>query len=139
MTNSIHHSRKPTLPCPEREGVGGRVIKYLHLTTKNPLLLTGDSQGLANNKMKNLGVKIIKTIVFSFLLSILLLLIFMATKNVFYWKVINAIISYRGNSYLNGESRGQEVVTVLFKIVYPVLYLLSVLIVYRFYFWKNRD
>ncbi len=89
--------------------------------------------------MKNLGIKIIKIIVFSFLLSVLLLLVFMATKNVLYWKVMNAIISYRGNSYLNGESRAQEVLTVFFEIVYPVLYLFSVLIVYRFLFWKNRD
>ena len=63
----------------------------------------------------------------------------MATKEGGYWKVINSLIAYRGNSHLEGESRGKEVATVLFTIVYPIFYLLSVLIVYGLFFWRNRD
>lgn len=80
-----------------------------------------------------------KTLIISFFVSSLLLLFFMATKEKGYWNVINSLIAYRGNSHLVGESRGKEVFMVFFTIVYPIFYLLSVLIVYGFLLWRNKD
>jgi len=62
----------------------------------------------------------------------------MATKERGYWKVINFVIDYRGNTYLEGESRGKEVFTVLFTMVYPIFFLVSTLFVYGLFYWKNK-
>jgi hypothetical protein len=70
-------------------------------------------------------IKILKIITFSLLLCIVIFVIFVLTQDVLFWYVIDFIRKMRGTDNLVGEDRGTETIKISFKIILPIIYLIS--------------
>ncbi|MCG8234859.1 hypothetical protein [Tenacibaculum finnmarkense] len=79
--------------------------------------------------MGNKIVHSLKILIYSILLTILLLTILILTKDYFLDYIISYIEKDRGTSHYVGETKVAEFFSIIWKIILPVLFIISIILV----------
>lgn len=82
-------------------------------------------------------MKILKTILFAIILSIFIFCSLVLTQSKLFWPIINWIMENRGTRHLQGEDRGMETFSISFEIILPVIFAISLIVVWTFINRKN--
>ena len=82
--------------------------------------------------------KTIKAIILAFILSMVILICFIATQKWLFWTVMNWIMEISGRSNYEGEDRGIEVMSILLEIIFPIIYIIILVLVYKWMSEKSN-
>lgn len=81
-------------------------------------------------------IKTIKAILLAFVLSMVIIVCFVYTQKWLFWPIMNWIMEMRGRSNYEGEDRGIEVFSILLEIIFPIIYIISLGIIYK---WMSEN
>jgi riboflavin transporter FmnP len=75
--------------------------------------------------------KTFKSIVGTFILGTIIFICIVATQSVFFKPLVKYIMEIRGTENLTGEEHGLETLSISFKIILPIVYIISFGIIYK--------
>jgi hypothetical protein len=81
-------------------------------------------------------MKIIKCILLAFIVAAVAVIGLIKTQDLLFWPIINLFMKIRGHYPLEGEELGTETSSILLKIIIPITYALSFVIIYK---WLSRS
>ena len=83
--------------------------------------------------------RVIKTILFTFILSIFIFILIIVTKDKFFKPIIHWIMVMKGTNYYVGEERGIETFLIAFQVIFPIIFFISLASVYKLMIKKNKS
>lgn len=83
-------------------------------------------------------IRIIKTAFFTVILSIFIFILIIITKDIFFKPIIHWIMVIRGTDYYEGEDRGIETFSIALKVLFPIIFFISLAIVHKLMGKNNK-
>jgi predicted PurR-regulated permease PerM len=84
-------------------------------------------------------LRLFKLLILAFFLTLFIYFVFALTQSFLYWPTINWVLKKKGVDHIIGDERGTEVAKVVYGLILPVLFCISLVVIWWVQRWKKND